>query len=100
MFGQEPVGQLHLDLRYTPTDKPRANLFFQLVSTRYEKDSVILASNKAFDEWGEVFVDDVIASAILDRPLSHSLIIAINGPSHRAKDDVKRNKVVKETPTC
>lgn len=87
------------ELGYMPIDKPRANLFFQLISRRYEKGSVILTSNKAFDEWGDVFGDDVIASAILDRLLHHSHIIPINGPSYRTKDKVKADKVVKENQT-
>jgi len=83
-----------------PIDKPRVNLFFQMISRHYEKGSVILTSNKAFDEWGDVFGDDVIASAISDRFLHHSYIMSINSPSYRAKDKVKRNKVVKERQTC
>lgn len=85
------------ELGYMPMDTKRANLFFQLVSRRYEKGSIILTSNKAFDEWGEVFGDDVIASAILDRLLHHSHIIPINGPSYRTKDKMK--KVVKKQKT-
>jgi len=67
-------------------DKNRANLFFQLVSRRYESGSIIITSNKAFNQWGEIFGDDVIAGAILDRLLHHSHIIAIQGESYRIKD--------------
>ena len=74
------------ELGYMPMDAERANLFFQLVSRRYEKGSIILTTNKPFDQWGEVFGDDVIASAILDRLLHHSHIFAINGSSYRIKD--------------
>ncbi len=88
------------ELGYMPIDKPRANLFFQLISRRYEKGSIILTTNKSFDEWAEVFGDEVIASAILDRLLHHSHIIPINGPSYRTKDKVQKNKIVKENELC
>lgn len=74
------------ELGYLPMDKQRANLFFQLVSRRYESGSVIITTNRAFNEWGEIFGDDVIAGAILDRVLHHSHIIAIQGASYRIKD--------------
>jgi len=83
------LGRLDLliidELGYMPMEKQRANLFFQLVSRCYERGSIILTSNKSFDQWGEVFGDDVIASAILDRLLHHSYIILINGPSYRTR---------------
>ena len=78
------------ELGYMPVDTQRANLFFQFVSCRYEKGSIILTTNKSFDQWGQVFGDDVIASAILDRLLHHSHIIAINGPSYRLKDKLNQ----------
>jgi len=84
------------ELGYLPMDKHRANLFFQLVSRRYERGSLIITSNKSFNQWGEIFGDDVIAGAILDRVLHHSHIIAIlrraslhesgQGKSYRIKD--------------
>jgi DNA replication protein DnaC len=61
-------------------------MVFQLISRRYERGSVILTSNKAFSEWGHVFADDVLATAILDRLLHHCHVISINGPSYRLKD--------------
>lgn len=74
------------ELGYLPMDARRANLFFQLVSRCYEHGSVIVTSNKPFEEWGAIFGDDVIAAAVLDRLLHHSHIIAISGPSYRTKD--------------
>jgi DNA replication protein DnaC len=74
------------ELGYLPMDARRANLFFQLVSRRYEHGSVIVTSNKPFEEWGAIFGDDVIAAAVLDRLLHHSHIIPITGPSYRTKD--------------
>lgn len=84
------------ELGYMPMDRKKANLFFQLISRRYERGSIVLTTNKAFDEWGEVFSDDVIASAILDRLLHYSHIIAINGPSYRIKDKMKKIKLDKK----
>lgn len=78
------------ELGYMPVGTQRANLFFQFVSCRYEKGSIILTTNKAFDQWGQVFGDDVIASAILDRLLHHSHIIVLNGPSCRLKNKLDR----------
>ena len=54
-------------------------MVFQLISRRYERGSVILTSNKAFSEWGTVFADDVLATAILDRLLHHCHVIATKG---------------------
>ena len=92
----ETLGRLDLliidELGYMPVDTHRSNLFFQVVSRRYEKGAIILSTNKPFDRWGEMFGDDVIASAILDRLLHHSHIIAINGPSYRIKDKLKKLK--------
>jgi DNA replication protein DnaC len=100
----ETLGRLDLliidELGYMPVDTHRSNLFFQVVSRRYEKGAIILTTNKPFDRWGEMFGDDVIASAILDRLLHHSHIIAINGPSYRIKDKLKKlkGKEVEEMP--
>jgi DNA replication protein DnaC len=74
------------EVGYLPLDRAEANLIFQLVSRRYEKGSIILTSNKTFSEWGNVFGDDVLATAILDRLLHHCDVISINGPSYRLKD--------------
>jgi DNA replication protein DnaC len=75
------------ELGYMPMDSRRANLFFQLVSARYERGSIGITTNKPFDQWGQVFGgDDVIAAAILDRLLHHSHILATTGPSYRMKD--------------
>jgi len=74
------------ELGYLPIDGRRANLFFQLVAARYTRGALLITSNVAFDGWGKLFGDDVIASAILDRLLHQSEIFAINGPSYRLKD--------------
>jgi len=67
------------EIGYLPIDRQGANLFFQLVSRRYERGSIIITSNQSLGAWGEVFGDTVIASAILDRLLHHSITINIKG---------------------
>lgn len=74
------------EVGYQPLARDEANLVFQLISKRYEKGSILLTSNKAFSEWGQVFGDEVLATAILDRLLHHCEVIAINGPSYRLKN--------------
>ena len=67
-------------------DQDAANLFFQLVSSRYERASLIVTSNKQFGRWGEVFGDDVVAAAMIDRLVHHAEVIALKGDSYRLKD--------------
>jgi DNA replication protein DnaC len=79
------------ELGYLSLTKQTAKLFFQLISKRYESGSIIITTNKPFEEWGEIFNDDVVASAILDRLLHHSYPFLINGKSFRMKNIVKNN---------
>lgn len=74
------------EIGYMPIDKMSANLLFQLINKRYEKRSTIITTNKALNKWGEMFNDNVMANAILDRLLHHSHIINITGKSYRMKD--------------
>lgn len=74
------------EIGYINFDQKSANLFFQLVSLRYEKRSLIITSNKNLSKWHEIFNDPIIANAILDRLLHHSEIVNIVGPSYRIKD--------------
>ena len=74
------------EIGYLPVDKQGANLFFQLIAKRYEKNSTIITTNQPFSKWSDVFSDAVLASAILDRLLHHSHILKITGPSYRLKD--------------
>lgn len=74
------------EVGYLPLGREEANLVFQMISKRYEKGAIVLTSNKAFSEWGSVFGDEVLATAILDRLLHHCEVIAINGPSYRLKN--------------
>jgi DNA replication protein DnaC len=86
------------EIGYLPMDIQGANLFFQLIAKRYEKNTTILTSNKMFSQWNEVFSDLTIASAILDRILHHCTVINIKGESYRLKERKefmkKKDKVV------
>jgi DNA replication protein DnaC len=77
------------EIGYLPIDRQGANLFFQLVSRRYERGSIIITSNQSLGAWGEVFGDAVIASAILDRLLHHSITVNIKGESFRLKEKLR-----------
>lgn len=74
------------EMGYLPLDDLGATIFFQLVSARYERGSIILTSNKSYGDWGGIFGDPIIATAILDRLLHHSTTINIRGESYRLKD--------------
>jgi DNA replication protein DnaC len=94
------AGRLHEELRrlgrypllvvdevgYIPFEAEAANLFFQLVSARYERASLVVTSNKPFGRWGEVFGDDVVAAAMIDRLVHHADVIALKGDSYRLRD--------------
>jgi len=69
-----------------------ADDFFEVISRRYEKGSVIITTNKSFEQWGDIFTDNILASAILDRIVHHSTIFKINGQSYRAKDLKKTDR--------
>ena len=79
------------DIGYLPIDVEGANLLFQLINKRYEKNSTIINTNKPFSKWGELFDDNTIVNAILDRLIHHSHIININGKSYRMKDVLVEN---------
>ena len=81
------------EIGYLPIDQAGANLFFQLISRRYEKGPMILTSNQSFGAWGEVFGDRVIASAILDRVLHHAVTVNIRGHSYRLREKLKAGLV-------
>jgi DNA replication protein DnaC len=74
------------EVGYIPFEPEAANLFFQLVSARYERASLIVTSNKPFGRWGETFGDDVVAAAMIDRLVHHAEVIALKGDSYRLKD--------------
>jgi DNA replication protein DnaC len=74
------------EVGYVPFDPEAANLMFMLVSSRYERASLIVTSNKPFSGWGEIFGDDVVAAAMIDRLVHHAEILSLKGDSYRLKD--------------
>ena len=88
------------EIGYLPIDRQGANLFFQLISRRYERGPMVLTSNQSFGAWGEVFGDRVIATAILDRVLHHAITINIRGNSYRLKEKLKAGLIRAEEPAA
>jgi DNA replication protein DnaC len=90
------------EIGYLPLGTGGANLFFQLVNARYEKGAMILTSNRSFKEWGELFGDPVVATALLDRLLHHAVVIPIEGNSYRLREHaalIPQNLVKPCSPT-
>lgn len=77
------------EVGYEKMDSETANLFFNLISKKYEKSSTIITTNLAFSKWPDVFVDPILTNALLDRLLHHCSVININGPSYRLKDQLQ-----------
>src|ERR1700692_3896709 len=73
------------EIGYLPVMPGGGNLFFQLVNARYETGAMILTSNRGFSEWGHVFGDPVVATALLDRLLHHAVVVQIEGSRHRLR---------------
>jgi DNA replication protein DnaC len=73
------------EIGYLPVVPGGGNLFFQLVAARYERGAMILTSNRGFAEWGDVFGDPVVATALLDRLLHHAVVVQIEGSSYRLR---------------
>ena len=84
-----PLGNYALlivdEIGYLPVITGGGNLFFQLVNARYERGAMILTSNRGFAEWGDVFNDTVVATALLDRLLHHAVVVQIEGSSYRLR---------------
>jgi len=86
------------EVGYIPFAPEAANLFFQLASARYERASLIVTSNKPFGRWGEVFGDDVVAAAMIDRLVHHAEVISMKDDSYRLKDrDLGRGPAATKT---
>jgi DNA replication protein DnaC len=85
------------ELGYLPFEPDAAHLFFQLVSRRYERGAMLVTSNRAVGEWGSVFGDVVVATAILDRLLHHSHVITIRGDSYRLREK-RRSGLLQKAP--
>src|SRR5438128_11094667 len=74
------------EVGYIPFDAQAANLMFSLVSSRYERASLIVTSNKPFSGWGEIFGDAVVAAAMIDRLVYHAEILSLKGDTYRLRD--------------
>jgi DNA replication protein DnaC len=85
------------ELGYLPLEPDAAHLFFQLVSRRYETGAMLITSNRSVAEWGTVFADPVVATAILDRLLHHSHVLTIRGDSYRLRAK-RKSGLIKATP--
>ncbi|GAB2478030.1 IS21-like element helper ATPase IstB [Xylanimonas ulmi] len=73
------------EVGYIPFDTDAANLFFQLVASRYEQGSIMVTSNLPFGRWGEVFGDEVVAAAMIDRLVHHAEVLTLAGESYRTR---------------
>jgi DNA replication protein DnaC len=93
------------EIGYLPVVPGGGNLFFQLVAARYERGAMILTSNRGFAEWGDVFGDPVVATALLDRLLHHAVVVQIEGSSYRLRQHAElmpehvRSKAIITPPT-
>ena len=88
------------EIGYLPINHTGAMLFFQLMTRRYERASTVLTSNKGFEEWGEVFGDDVMAAALIDRVLHHCHLVNIRGNSYRMREHTELYRALQtETDT-
>lgn len=85
------------EVGYIPFDQHAANLFFQLISSRYEQGSVLVTSNMPFGRWGEIFGDDVVAAAMIDRLVHHAEVLTLTGDSYRTR---KRRQLLAKDPSA
>src|SRR3546814_3917956 len=86
------------ELGYRRCEPDAGHLFFRLVSLRYERSAILLTSNRSVAEWGTVFGDPVVATAILDRLLHHSTVITIRGDSYRLREKRRAGLLQKASP--
>ena len=84
------------ELGYLPLERESGHLFFQLVSRRYERGSLMLTSNRSVGDWGDIFGDTMVATAILDRLLHHSTVVMIHGESYRLMEKRRSGLLRKE----
>ncbi|MFC8201485.1 ATP-binding protein [Streptomyces sp. NPDC057298] len=85
------------EVGYIPFDQDAANLFFQLIASRYEQGSVMVTSNLPFGRWGETFSDDIVAAAMIDRLVHHAEVLTLAGDSYRTRQ--RRELLAKENRT-
>ena len=85
------------EVGYIPFDHDAANLFFQLVAARYEQGAILLTSNMPFGRWGEIFSDDIVAAAMIDRLVHHAEVLTLTGDSYRTRS---RRELLAATPAA
>ncbi len=83
------------EIGYLPINHNGAVLFFQLMNRRYERASTVLTSNKGFEEWGGIFLDEVMASALIDRILHHCHLVNIRGNSYRMREHMELHRALR-----
>ncbi len=86
------------EIGYLPISRTGAMLFFHLMSRRYERAATVLTSNKGFEEWGEIFGDDVMAGALIDRLVHHCHIVNIRGNSYRMRAHSELQPLLRPSP--
>ncbi len=74
------------EVGYLPLERQAANLLFALVSRRYERGSIIITSNRGFEQWGEILGDAMVAAALIDRLVHHATMITLKGKSYRLRE--------------
>lgn len=85
------------EVGYIPFDHDAANLFFQLVAARYEQGAILVTSNMPFGRWGEIFSDDIVAAAMIDRLVHHAEVLTLTGDSYRTRS---RRELLATTPAA
>jgi len=85
------------EVGYIPFDHDAANLFFQLVAARYEQGAILVTSNMPFGRWGEIFSDDIVAAAMIDRLVHHAEVLTLTGDSYRTRS---RRELLAATPAA
>jgi DNA replication protein DnaC len=88
------------EIGYLPISRTGAMLFFQVMARRYERASTILTSNKSFEDWGEIFGDEVMAAALIDRLLHHCHIVNIRGNSYRLRQHTELRNILRQQPSA
>lgn len=82
------------EIGYLPFNADAAFCFFQLICARYEHGSIIFTSNKSYSQWGEIFIDPIITTAVLDRILHHCITVNIHGKSYRMKEMEEKHEML------
>ncbi len=74
------------EVGYLPLERQAANLLFPLVSRRYERGSIVVTSNRSFEQWGEILGDAMVAAALIDRLVHHATMVTLKGKSYRLRE--------------